>query len=339
MKRKTIVVNIMSILLCVCAVVVGVFCTQIVTLNMSGSISYEVLLPLFYDETYGWHIQMGKVTRQLATAVGVEANTPLKWIPVIEEKADGTLEAFDYTEEDNKPQTGHSYYFLSYNILPVMYGETALNDIVYNFSFKEITNETTGKYESYSCYYDGNDMVRYTTINGDYIDSNDYSTSNVRNYLNGAVAYHTYDSSNTTSGYFPDLTKQLTSFLELYNLNNDDVYLNKITPRTLGDLYATISSTFGASNLPETTINSSDTEDKLWLMSKKEWDTCYTNGFASTQSLMAGTPVGGSESVDWWTRTFLQTQLTKISSSGNLSNYGVFYWLEGLRPAFKIEIQ
>ena len=179
---------------------------------VTGALSFtfeKYVSILSYDATYGWHIKMGKVT---TSTLGVAENTQLIWVPVIEVAEDGTESAFDCM--NNKPETGHTYYFLSYNILPVVYGSTKNNYMTFNFY------ESSSPY--YSWYYDGSTMVKHTDSSGANINPNDYSVSNIRAYLNGNTAYRYYDSSKDS--YTPDTTQELTSFLTLYGLTDDPIY-------------------------------------------------------------------------------------------------------------------
>lgn len=304
--------------------------------NLSFTFDRYTDLNLQYNETIGWHLNMGKVTSTLATATGVANNTPLAWVPVIELSTDGTMTAFNGKLQSNKPQKGHTYYFISYNILPVLYGTSNEKQDGIPFNFYDMSTNGLP-----SWYFNGTNLVKHSnTGNSSNIVGTDYSVSNIRSYLKGNTSYAWYSSEADIA---PDTTMPLANFLSLYGLLDDQVYTSRIIARTLADLYTNIIKNdidYSSAIVPTTNApnaNNAATEDKLWLLSCMEYETCYSNDNQGTAKTIGGT-YG-----DWW----LRSPRDPYDNEGHSVNYFNIEVLDvddvastrhGVRPSFQIVV-
>ncbi|MBQ7885248.1 MAG: hypothetical protein IJ318_04075, partial [Clostridia bacterium] len=265
-----------------------------------------------------------------------------------------TFTAFDgktYTtsNEECKPQSGNKYYFLSYNILPVNYSGTSNNYM--SFNFYDNTSSTSETYRK-AWYWDedAGTTAFYKDSSDAYVNANDYSVSNVRNYLNGETAYRYY----TTPNYTPNTAQKLTTINELYGLSTDVVFNGDyIDARSISDLYTNIQASSSASDatyetpaVPTTTKGTGS--DKLWLLSHEEYyKYVYTNTAVhnlnvtntSYQTLKSGVPLGGTSADPWWLRSPNTTAYLAylVNSTGDVISSNVRSDL-GVRPAFQITI-
>ena len=164
-----------------------------------------------------------------------------------------------------------------------------------------------------------------------------YATSTVRQYLIGnsvqigAVGNAQIDGEAYPSGEYHDVFSD-------FNIDQENsVVYDKITPRSLGDLYTEIEnylSVYYTIDMPDTSAATSQyqctssTQDKLWLLSSKEANTLLSSTARQWQNSA------------WWTRSGW-TSLNDIhgvkfsigssgnESIGNLANTNTF-----VRPAF-----
>ena len=305
---------------------------------------WEEIELLKWDNGIGWHIEMGSYNE-----------TAVKWVPIAESTDGGTtFTAFDgktYTtsNEECKPQSGNKYYFLSYNILPVNYSGTSNNYM--SFNFYDNTDSTSETYRK-AWYWDedAGTTAFYKDSSDAYVNANDYSVSNVRNYLNGETAYRYY----TTPNYTPNTAQKLTTINELYGLSTDAVFNGDyIDARSISDLYTNIQASSSASDatyetpaVPTTTKGTGS--DKLWLLSHEEYyKYVYTNTAVhnlnvtntSYQTLKSGVPLGGTSAARWWLRSPHTTAYFAygVNSAGGV-NFSNVYGDYGVRPAFQITI-
>ena len=212
----------------------------------------------------------------------------LRWVPIAE--YDTTTSTYKLFEKTSKPEEGKTYYFISEYILDV---ESATNyGISYNFYNSPAT--------SYSVYYNGGDASTLDGYTTHTLKPNDYSSSNIRAYLNDnsdnpAYRYYSGNTANAGSAqnYYPNVSTALTgdkSFLTYFEISSDSVY-NMITARPLdlaqngapfslysdtGTTSATTTKTAGtftasSKTINEKTISTSATDsDKLWCLSYYE---------------------------------------------------------------------
>ncbi|MBQ7885035.1 MAG: hypothetical protein IJ318_02960, partial [Clostridia bacterium] len=108
----------------------------------------------------------------------------LRWVPIAE--YDTTTSTYKLFEKTSEPQPNKTYYFISEYILDV---ENATNyGISYNFYNSSAT--------SYSVYYNGGDASTLDGYTTHTLKPNNYSSSNIRAYLNDNSdnpAYRTYE--------------------------------------------------------------------------------------------------------------------------------------------------
>ena len=213
----------------------------------------------------------------------------LRWVPIAE--YDTTTSTYKLFEKTSKPEEGKTYYFISEYVLDI---EKSVSNygISYNFHNSSAT--------SYSVYYNGGDASTLDGYTTHTLKPNDYSSSNIRAYLNSNSddpAYRTYEGNTANAGsaqdYYPNTTTALTgdkSFLTYFEISSDSVY-NMITARPLDSaqngatfsLYSDIGTTsatatkkagtFTASSktINNKTISTSATDsDKLWCLSYYE---------------------------------------------------------------------
>ncbi|MBQ7884783.1 MAG: hypothetical protein IJ318_01650 [Clostridia bacterium] len=212
----------------------------------------------------------------------------LRWVPIAE--YDTTTSTYKLFEKTSEPQPNKTYYFISEYILDV---ESASNyGISYNF-YDSSKN-------SCSVYYNGGDASTLDGYTTHTLKPNDYSSSNIRAYLNDNSdnpAYRTCEGNTANAGsgqnYYPNTTTALTgdkSFLTYFEISSDSVY-NMITARPLsasqngatfslysdtGTTSATATKTAGTFTASSKTINnktistSATDSDKLWCLSYYE---------------------------------------------------------------------
>ncbi|MBQ7884499.1 MAG: hypothetical protein IJ318_00175 [Clostridia bacterium] len=212
----------------------------------------------------------------------------LRWVPIAE--YDTTTSTYKLFEKTSKPEEGKTYYFISEYILDV---ESATN---YGLSYNFYNNLAT----SYSVYYNGGDASTLDGYTTHTLKPYDYSSSNIRAYLNSNSdnpAYRTYSGNTANAGsaktYYPNTTTALTgdkSFLTYFEISSDSIY-NMITARPLesaqngatfslysdtGTTSATATKTAGvfkasSKTISGKTISTSATDsDKLWCLSYYE---------------------------------------------------------------------
>ena len=169
----------------------------------------------------------------------------------------------------------------------------------------------------------------------DNINSNDYATSNVRQYINGNNAYDNYTYTNniyTPSGRYSNMYSD-------YNIDpeNDLVYQN-IIGRSLGDLYSNMaaSSMGGAVTFPTfnegATIKYTESDvDKFWLLSYQE----ALNALGSEADRK-----WPSNANNYWLRTPSSSSngAIGVNTSGSSYSFTVLSSNIAARPAFKFSI-
>ena len=183
------------------------------------------------------------------------------------------------------------------------------------------------------------------------VDSNDYSISTIRTYLNGKKTYtnsnETPATLNGNSGYnyTPKTTGTSVNFFTQNTLKGDnatnDIY-TLIQPRTLGDMYKKITIDSTDITLPTAVEGISETDaDAFWLLSYNEVDTLWTSSTKRVGNILTPKTNNASTyiaSIGYWrTRTPSMTGYTY-----NIDDLGDFYALSGywaghgVRPAFLI---
>lgn len=198
---------------------------------------------------------------------------------------------------------GATYYFISECVLDAS-KESAHSSIIY-------CNEGDG----------------FTNFDG--LDSSDYATSNIRNYLTGGTV--------RASLYFPEdwisPDGAYCNMYKEYNLTSDAIF-NKITSRSLEDLYLS-----GTTNeLPSAYAGQSD---KFWLLSYDEVVKFSGARYGNISAkLRANLLSNKSTAYDWWLRTNEEYgigNLMTITAEAYGTTMSMWEPL-GARPAFTLAI-
>lgn len=186
------------------------------------------------------------------------------------------------------------------------------------------------------------------------VDSNDYSISTIRTYLNGKKIYtksnETPATLNGNSGYnyTPKTTETSVNFFTQNTLKGDnatnDIY-TLIQPRTLGDMYKKMSDSSTKIELPTAVEGILETDaDAFWLLSYNEVETLLTASTNYTQRIgNILTPKTNDASTYiasagyWRLRSPGMTGNTyNIEDLGYFQNLGGYWAGHGVRPAFLI---
>ena len=224
--------------------------------DINLQISFEEKTSLLQNDTTNqyYYVEMGTI----ATSTGSEY---IKWRYI---SADGE-NAYSYNSSTAPSGTG--YFILETNVLTAngLDGTNNMIEVPFNADY---INESGA-----------NPQYHHRQNGWENIAANDYSTSNVRQYINGNNAYDNYTLANsiyTPSGRYSNMYVD-------YNIDpeNDLVYQN-IIGRSLGDLYtgmswngSTSSPTYSDTTFPTfnegATIKYTESDtDKFWLLSYKE---------------------------------------------------------------------
>lgn len=261
-KRGKLATIFSSLCLCVAMLVVGVYATTgIIAFNVTSSLNYEFVDIKEYLEWNGsyWTLTMGEYQ-----------GTPIVWRMVLKETeaSDGTTDVESVEGYTQETDLNGSYYFLldTYN--------TSIRDAL-------------------ACSYENNftDTVKRIDSYGDSVRVDDYSVSNVREYLIGKNVYR---------GYYTEVTMEMEyretlystqdapdNFFDTFNIETSPIY-SLIEGRTLSDLYlrGAYGTEGGAITFDDNVRTGKDssgvdfegvepidpdtTEDKFWLLSYYE---------------------------------------------------------------------
>lgn len=261
-KRGRLATIFSSLCLCVAMLVVGVYATTgIIAFNVTCSLNYEFVDIKEYLEWNGsyWTLTMGEYQ-----------GTPIVWRMVLKETeaSDGTTDVESVEGYTQETDLNGSYYFLleTYN--------TNIGNAL-ACSYENNYNDITSRLDSYL----------------GYVRVDDYSVSNVREYLIGKNVYR---------GYYTEVTMEMEyretlystqdapdNFFDTFNIETSPIY-SLIEGRTLSDLYlrGAYGTEGGAITFDDNVRTGKDssgvdfegvepidpdtTEDKFWLLSYYE---------------------------------------------------------------------
>ena len=183
--------------------------------------------------------------------MGEYEGTPLVWRMVLKEENNDVSSVVGYTQDT---ELSGSYYFLL---------DTYIAD-VFNCSYENYV------YSRYGTRYRLDEYKDIASIN-------EYSISNIREYLTGINVYRGYVENEEgeyimSEALYTGQTEP-ENFLDKFNIRNSYVY-NMIEGRSLADLYSRMKNDLAGSSVKynesvESKISSS-TVDKLWLLSYYE---------------------------------------------------------------------
>ena len=285
--------------------------------DINLQISFEEKTSLLQNDTTNqyYYVEMGTI----ATSTGSEY---IKWRYI---SADGENA---YTYNSSTAPSGTGYFILETNVLTAngLDGTNNMLEVPFNADY---TSESGA-----------NPQYHHIQNGWDNIAANDYSTSNVRQYINGNNAYDSYTYANniyTPSGRYSNMYSD-------YNIDpeNDLVYQN-IIGRSLGDLYTGMgwnASTSSDTTFPTfsegATIKYTENDvDKFWLLSAQEAinllgsenaDRVWTSGSANYYWLRSPYSSGTNNAY-------------RVNTSGSI-NYGSVLNITSIaaRAAFKFSI-
>lgn len=272
-----------------------------------------------YTKEGYWYVEMGTYSTTSDNAEGKRESEYLRWRYFSDTKS-------HYEFNRNMRPTGEGYFILeSY------------------FSSFASRNEG-GLYCSWNNDYKNSSPYKHQLNGWTNIDANDYSTSTIRQYINGNTVQKS--AANQSGTYVPSGAS--TNMFEYFNIDPDnDIIYTDIIGRTLGDLYTDMSNS-GTNpqdvDFPKgspddwtgaTITYSREDTDKFWLLSYYE---AYTllSGNATTSS---------NKDRKWGNYYWLRSPYSSFSNracyvntSGSLDVNSVIYNSYAVRAAFKFSI-
>ena len=269
-----------------------------------------------------WYVEMGTYSTTSNNEEGKRESEYLRWRYFSDTST-------HYEFDRNTRPTGEGYFIL----------ETWIQQFYPNGNATDLGVSWNNDYKG--LYSSGKHQLNGWTN----IDANDYSTSTIRQYINGnTVQKSAYKQSGT---YVPSGAS--TNMFEYFNIDPDnDIIYTDIIGRTLGDLYTDMTDATtdpqdvtmpkGSSSGwegAEITYSEDDT-DKFWLLSYYE---AYTllSGNATTSS-DTDRKWGGQ----YWLRSpnpsYSSNNAYHVSTSGFLSDYYVYLYINVARAAFKFSV-
>ena len=275
-----------------------------------------------YTEEGYWYVEMGTYSTTSDNAEGKRESEYLRW-----RYFSDTTSHYEF--DRNTRPTGEGYFILE------------------NYYSSYASTSVGGLYVSWNndyTYRSSSDATHnYNGWNN--IDANDYSTSNIRQYINGNDVQKSYSGSwNTT--VTPNGTSS-NMFTDLHIDPDNDIIYTDIIGRTLGDLYTDMSNSgtnpqdvdFPKGSPDDWTgakiTYSREDTDKFWLLSYYE---AYTllSGNATTSS-----DTDRKWGYYYWLRSPHSSNSNSaflVNTSGSLSSFNVYLFNYAVRAAFKFSI-
>ena len=221
-----------------------------------------------YTEEGYWYVEMGTYSTTSDNAEGKRESEYLRWRYFAEEETPYNADtetapvAYHYEFDRNTRPTGEGYFIL----------ETWIQQFYANGNATDLGVSWNNDYKNSSPYK--HQLNGWTNI-----DANDYSTSTIRQYINGNTVQKS--AANQSGTYVPSGAS--TNMFEYFNIDPDnDIIYTDIIGRTLGDLYTDMSnSTTNPQDVdfpkgsPDdwtgaTITYSREDTDKFWLLSYYE---------------------------------------------------------------------
>ena len=274
--------------------------------------------PSTYTEEGYWYVEMGTYSTTSDNAEGKRESEYLRW-----RYFSDTTSHYEF--DRNTRPTGEGYFILeSY------------------FSSFASRNEG-GLYCSWNNDYKDSSPYKHQLNGWTNIDANDYSTSTIRQYINGNTVQKS--AANQSGTYVPSGAS--TNMFEYFNIDPDnDIIYTDIIGRTLGDLYTDMS---GSTNPQDVTMpkgSSSGWEGAEITYSREDTDKFWLLSYYEAYTLLSGNATTSSDTDRkwgdyYWLRSpYSSSSLTAyvVSTSGSLSNYLVYYDSYAVRAAFKFSV-
>ena len=278
--------------------------------------------PSTYTEEGYWYVEMGTYSTTSDNAEGKRESEYLRW-----RYFSDTTSHYEF-KRNTRPK-GEGYFILeSYYS---SYASSSVGELYVSWN-----NDYTYRSSSDATH-------NYNGWNN--IDANDYSTSNIRQYINGNDVRKSFSGSwNTT---VTPKGRSSNMFTDLHIDPDNDIIYTDIIGRTLGDLYTDMSNSgtdpqdvdFPKGSPDDwtgaTITYSREDTDKFWLLSYYE---AYTllSGNATTSS-----DTDGEWGKSYWLRSPYSSYSNyayRVLTSGNLTNAFVYIYTGAVRAAFKFSI-
>ncbi len=300
--------------------------------TISGlQVSFEEKTSLIQADTENeyWYVEMG-------TVMGETESEYIRWkyIASVDDSSGSDVATKYATFDANTAPIGEGYFYLETNVLTAIGRDGTNNMIEVSFNNEYIYNSS----HSPTDYHQQHGWTNVQT--------NDYATSNVRQYINGNDSYDSY-SGNSSSGYIP--SGRLSNMYDDLNIDTaNDIIYNQIITRSLGELYQdNTNSKTNPSDVPFPDLSGADAgyqyqetdEDAFWLLSY--YEVYQLTGGSSTTDRDSGRvwPTGSPDR--YWLRSPYSSYsyiACDVSTSGNLSINGVDVNTNAARAAFKFSV-
>ena len=275
--------------------------------------------PSTYTEEGYWYVEMGTYSTTSDNAEGKRESEYLRW-----RYFSDTTSHYEF--DRNTRPTGEGYFIL----------ETWIQQFHANGNATDLGVSWNNDYKNSSPYK--HQLNGWTNI-----DANDYSTSTIRQYINGNTVQKS--AANQSGTYVPSGAS--TNMFEYFNIDPDnDIIYTDIIGRTLGDLYTDMSNSgtnpqdvgFPKGSPDDwtgaTITYSREDTDKFWLLSYYE---AYHMLGADTSSSTTDREWGNT----YWLRSpYSSDSLSacNVLTSGTLSTIYVYNYNRAVRAAFKFSI-
>ena len=270
----------------------------------------------YTDEGY-WYVEMGTYSTTTDNSEGKRESEYLRW-----RYFSDTTSHYEF--DRNTRPTGEGYF-----ILENCYSSYASTNV-------------GGLYCSWNNEYIYNSSYYHQQHGWTNVQANDYSTSNIRQYMNSEDLVSKSYSGSSGAGYIPAGTPS-NMFTDLHIDPDNDIVYERIIGRTLGDLYTDMSSS-GTNpqdvDFPE--LSGADEgyqyqetdSDKFWLLSYYEAYNFLGNGSSSSDTDRSWG--------DWyWLRSPYSSstnRASRVNLNGILSGGNYIYTGYVTRAAFKFSV-
>ena len=279
-----------------------------------------------------WYVEMGTYSTTSDNAEGKRESEYLRWRYFAEEETPYNADtetapvAYHYEFDRNTRPTGEGYFIL----------ETWIQQFYANGNATDLGVSWNNDYKNSSPYK--HQLNGWTNI-----DANDYSTSTIRQYINGNTVQKS--AANQSGTYVPSGAS--TNMFEYFNIDPDnDIIYTDIIGRTLGDLYTDMSnSTTNPQDVdfpkgsPDdwtgaTITYSREDTDKFWLLS-------YYEAYHLLGADTTGSDTDRSWGYSYWLRSPRSSNSLHaylVTTSGVLGSTNVYSSTYAVRAAFKFSV-
>lgn len=267
-----------------------------------------------------WYVEMGTYSTTTDNAAGKRESEYLRW-----RYFSDTTDHYDFTE--TRP-TGEGYFILE------------------NYYSSYASTSVGGLYVSWNNDYKNSSPYKHQLNGWTNIDANDYSTSTIRQYINGNTVQKS--AANQSGTYVPSGAS--TNMFEYFNIDPDnDIIYTGIKGRTLGDLYTDMSnSTTNPQDVKMPKGSSSGWEGAEITYSKDDTDKFWLLSYYEAYTLLSGNATTSSDTDRKWGDDYclrspnssVSNRAYSVFTSGRLSSGTVHVndSTYAVRAAFKFSI-